>query len=90
MPLQIGESDEVITTHAGLSLVGRLLDKTQLKQRLNAVQLPGQVSPPPHRRRPLRGAVAAAARAASPHHQIVIAPTRKLDSPALRSAHEGG
>ena len=39
MRFKIGES--VITTHAGL----RLLGKTQLKQRLNAVQLPGQVGP---------------------------------------------
>ena len=45
MRFEIGESDEVITTHAGLSLVGELLAKTQLQQRLNAVQLPGHVAP---------------------------------------------
>ena len=45
MRFEIGESDEVITTHAGLSLVGELLAKTQLQQRLNAIQLPGQVAP---------------------------------------------
>ena len=45
MRWEIGESDEVITTHAGLSLVGELLAKTRLKQRLNEIQLPGQEAP---------------------------------------------
>ncbi len=45
MRFKIGESDEVITTHAGLSVVGELLGKTQLRQRLNAMHLPGQVGP---------------------------------------------
>ena len=45
MHFKIGESDEVITTHAGLSLVGELLRKTRLERRLNATQLPDQTTP---------------------------------------------
>ncbi len=45
MRFEISESDKVITTHAGLSLVGELLAKTQLKERLNGIRLPGQTAP---------------------------------------------
>ncbi|ADG06901.1 IS1380 family transposase [Kyrpidia tusciae] len=36
----IEESDEILTTHSGLALVGRLLGKTQLASRLNAFDVP--------------------------------------------------
>jgi hypothetical protein len=45
MHFEIEESDEVFTTHAGLSLVGGLLAKTRLEERLNAVVVPGRVAP---------------------------------------------
>ena len=45
MRFEIGESDEVITTHAGLSLVGQLLAKTRLRERLNGIVVPGRVAP---------------------------------------------
>lgn len=41
----IEESDEIITTHSGLTLAGLLLDKTNLGKRLNATQLPEMGTP---------------------------------------------
>lgn len=38
----IEESDEVLTTHSGLALVGLLLEKTHLSNRLNAISVPGR------------------------------------------------
>lgn len=45
MRFNIEESNEIITTHSGLTLAGLLLDKTSLGERLNRSQLPGIGSP---------------------------------------------
>jgi len=42
MPFIIEESDEVLTTHSGLALVGLLLEKTHLSNRLNTISVPGR------------------------------------------------
>lgn len=39
------QSEEHITTHSGLSLVGLLVSKTSLKERLNQTRLPGVSAP---------------------------------------------
>ena len=36
----IEESDEILTTHSGLALVGLLLEKTALSTRLDALSVP--------------------------------------------------
>lgn len=41
----IEESDEIITTHSGLTLAGLLLDKTNLGKRLNTTKLPDMGTP---------------------------------------------
>ena len=41
----IEQSDETLTTHSGLSLVGLLLDKTNLGLRLNQTIVPGVSTP---------------------------------------------
>ena len=41
----IEQSDETITTHSGLSLIGLLLDKTNLGSRLNQTTVPGVSTP---------------------------------------------
>ncbi|MCY0889029.1 MAG: IS1380 family transposase [Alicyclobacillaceae bacterium] len=41
----IEQSDETITTHSGLSLIGLLLDKTNLGSRLNKTVVPGVGAP---------------------------------------------
>lgn len=41
----IEESNEVLTTHGGLAVVGQLLQKTRLQERLNATHLPGRPRP---------------------------------------------
>lgn len=41
----IEESDEILTTHAGLAAVGDLLRKTKLRARLNATHLPERPDP---------------------------------------------
>ena len=38
----IEESDEIITTHCGLALIGLLLDKTYIAKRINALTVPGR------------------------------------------------
>ena len=45
MKFIIEESDEVLTTHAGLAAVGSLLQKTHLRARLNATSLPDRPAP---------------------------------------------
>lgn len=42
MRFVIEESDDIITTHSGLSLIGLLLDKTHITERLNALAVPGR------------------------------------------------
>jgi len=42
MSFIIEESDEVLTTHSGLALVGLLLEKTRLSNRLNTISVPGR------------------------------------------------
>ncbi|GMA64275.1 IS1380 family transposase [Alicyclobacillus fastidiosus] len=42
MRFVIEESDEILTSHSGLALVGLLLGKTQLSARLNALPVPGR------------------------------------------------
>ncbi len=37
MRFMIEESDEVLTTHSGLALIGLLIEKTALSSRLNYV-----------------------------------------------------
>jgi Transposase DDE domain group 1 len=41
----IEESDEIITAHSGLALIGALLEKTNLTKRLNQSHVPGNPSP---------------------------------------------
>jgi len=43
--LRIEESNEVLTTHAGLAAIGHLLQKTQLRARLNATHLTDRPMP---------------------------------------------
>ncbi len=45
MCFMIEESDETITTHSGLSLIGLLLNRTHLGSRLNKATLPGIGTP---------------------------------------------
>ena len=45
MKFIIEESDEVLTTHAGLAAVGSLLQKTRLRARLNATSLTDRPAP---------------------------------------------
>lgn len=45
MKFIIEQSEEHITTHSGLSLVGLLVSKTSLKERLNQTRLPGVSAP---------------------------------------------
>lgn len=41
MKFILEQTEENITTHSGLSLVGLLVSKTSLKERLNQTSLPG-------------------------------------------------
>jgi len=45
MKFILEQSEEHITTHSGLSLVGLLVSKTSLKERLNQTRLPGVSAP---------------------------------------------
>ncbi len=45
MKFILEQTEENITTHSGLSLVGLLLSKTSLKKRLNQTSLPGVSAP---------------------------------------------
>lgn len=45
MKFILEQSEEHITTHSGLSLVGLLVSKTSLKERLNQTSLPGVTAP---------------------------------------------
>lgn len=45
MKFILEQSEEHITTHSGLSLVGLLVSKTSLKERLNQTSLPGVTTP---------------------------------------------
>jgi hypothetical protein len=45
MEFIISETDEVLVSHAGLALVGSLLEGTNLRKRINDLQVPGFVRP---------------------------------------------
>jgi hypothetical protein len=45
MRFVIEESDEIITAHSGLALIGALLEKTNLTKRLNHSHVPGNLTP---------------------------------------------
>lgn len=45
MKYLLEQSDEQLTTHSGLALVGLLVSKTQLNQRLNPLVFPGALCP---------------------------------------------
>lgn len=39
MKFILTQSDEMIVTHSGLAIVGQLIDKTNLKERLNNIYI---------------------------------------------------
>lgn len=45
MQFVISETDEVLVSHSGLALAGALLQRTQLRSRLNAIQVDGSKRP---------------------------------------------
>lgn len=45
MRFEIVQGDEQLVSHSGLSLVGAILDRTRIRERLDKIRLPGRVFP---------------------------------------------
>ncbi len=45
MKFELYQTKELLTTHAGLAMIGNILPHTRLIQRLNKMPLPGIINP---------------------------------------------
>jgi hypothetical protein len=45
MRFEIGQGDEQLSSHSGLALIGAILDRTNIRERLDKVVLPGHPFP---------------------------------------------